>query len=89
MQPPQLHGVKDMSHTNRQNICNIELFEIRRLHSISRNKLIYKLKTFGICGKILLWIKEFLNNRSFAVKLNNYLSKSLPVISSVPQGSKL
>ena len=56
---------------------------------ISHNKLIYKLKTFGICGKILLWIKEFLNNRSFAVKLNNYLSKSLPVISSVPQGSKL
>ena len=38
---------------------------------------------------MLLWIKEFLNNRSFAVKLNNYLSKSLPVISSVPQGSKL
>ena len=37
----------------------------------------------------LLWIKEFLKNRSFAIKLNNYISKSLPVISSVPQGSKL
>ena len=57
--------------------------------SISHNKLIYKLKTFGICGKILLWIKEFSSNRSFAFKLNNYISKSLPVISSVPQGSKL
>ena len=52
--------------------------------SISRNKLIYKLKSFGICDKILLWIKEFLNNRRFAVKLNNYISKSLPVICSVP-----
>ena len=57
--------------------------------SISHNKLIYKLKTFGTCGTILLWIKEFLNNRSFAVKLNSSISKSLPVISSVPQGSKL
>ena len=57
--------------------------------SISRNKLIYKLKSFGICDKILLWIKEFLNNRGFAVKLNNYISKSLPVISFVLQGSKL
>ena len=36
-----------------------------------------------------MWIREFLNNRSFAVKLNNYISKSLPVISSVFQGSKL
>ena len=51
--------------------------------SILHNKLIYKLKTFGICGKILLWIKEFLNNKNFAVKFNNYKSKSLPVISSV------
>ena len=49
----------------------------------------YKLKPFGIFGKILLLIKEFLNDRSFAVKLNNYVSQSLPVISSVPQGLKL
>ena len=61
----------------------------RVFDSISHNKLIYKLKTFGICSKILLWIKEFLNNRSFAVKLNNYISKSLSVISSAPQRSKL
>ena len=33
--------------------------------------------------------KRFLNKRSSSVKLNNYISKSLPVISSVPQGSKL
>ena len=44
---------------------------------------------FDICGKRLLWIKEFLNNRSFAVKLNNYIYKSLPIISSVPLESKL
>ena len=57
--------------------------------SISHNKLVYTLKTLGTCGKIQLWIKECLNNKSFAVKLNNYVSKSLPVICSVPRGSKL
>ena len=61
----------------------------KAFNSISHNILIYKLKTFGIYGKILLWIKEFLNNRSFADKLNNYISKALPVISSVSRGSKL
>ena len=48
----------------------------------------YKLKTFGICVKIL-WIKEYLNNRRFAVKLNNYISLSLLIINSVRQGPKL
>ena len=67
----------------------ITIYFSKAFDSISHNKLIYKLKTFGICGKILQWIQDFLCNRSFAVKLNNYLSKPLPVISSVPHGSKL
>ena len=74
---------------NGQSVDLITIDFSKAFDSISHNKLIYKLETFGICGKILLWIKEFLNNKSFAIKLNNYLSKSLPVISSVPQGSKL
>ena len=57
--------------------------------SISHNKLIYKLQFYGICGKVQSWIKEFLNNRLFRVKRNNYKSNSYPVTSSVPQGTKL
>ena len=68
-------------------LITIDIF--KAVDSISYNKLIYKLETFGICGKILLWIKEFSNNRSFVIKSNNYVSIFLPVISSVPQGSKL
>ena len=44
---------------------------------------------YGICGKIHTWIKEFLNNRFFNVKIKATLSKNYPVISSTPQGSKL
>ena len=29
----RLHGLKDMSYTNRLNICNIESLEIRCLHN--------------------------------------------------------
>ena len=57
--------------------------------SISHNKLIYKLQFYGICGKVQCWIKEFLNNRLFRVKLNNYKSNCYPVTSSVLQGTKL
>ena len=57
--------------------------------SISHNKLLYKLKMYGICGKIHTWIKEFLINRFFNVKIKATLSKNYPVISSTPQGSKL
>ena len=57
--------------------------------SISHNKFIYKLQFYGIGGKVQSWMKEFLNNRLFRVKLNNYKSNSDPVTSSVPQGTKL
>ena len=58
------------------NVHSVDLITIdfsKAFDSTSHNKLIHKLKTFGICGKILLWIKEFLNNRSFAIKLNNLI----------------
>ena len=37
--------------------------------SISHNKLLFKLKMYGTCGKIHTWIKEFLINRFFNVKI--------------------
>ena len=57
--------------------------------SISHSKLLNKLKMYGICGKIHSWIKEFLTNRFFNVKIMATLSKNYPVISSTPQLSKL
>ena len=57
--------------------------------SISHSKLLYELKMYGICGKIHSWIKEFLTNRFFNVKIMAILSKNYPVISSAPQGFKL
>jgi len=50
-------------------------------------RLIKKLDAYGIKGKLLLWIKDFLRNRSQQVVLNGSTSKTLTVSSGVPQGS--
>ena len=57
--------------------------------SISHNKLIYKLLSYGIDGKLYGWIKDFLIGRYFNLVLNNSKSTWFSVNSSVPQGSKL
>ena len=59
------------------------------ISEILRNKLLYLLQTYGICGKLKLWIKEFLFNRSFNVTLNHTSSKKYNVTNSVPLDLKL
>ena len=55
--------------------------------SVPHQCLIQKLSSFGVHGKILQWIKDFLRNRRQQVALNG--QKSGPVTSGVPQGSVL
>ena len=51
--------------------------------------LIKKLKLFGINGKLLAWIKEFLLDRNQLVTINGVHSALALVLSGVPQGSVL
>merc|ERR1711895_272230 len=51
--------------------------------------LCHKLRALGITGKVGVWIKKFLTGRSQQVSANGILSKSVPVISGVPQGTVL
>ena len=83
--------LNDVTH-NIDNKLNVDLSTIdlsRAFDSISHSKLIQKLEAYGISGKILLWIKSFLTNRTFNVLVNGISSINFPVTSSVPQGSKL
>ena len=57
--------------------------------TVCHSKLLLKLEHYGIRGKVLGWIKNFLYNRSIKVLVNNTFSNKLPVPSSVPQGSVL
>jgi len=57
--------------------------------SVVHSKLCHKLKSYGVSGKLLDWVTDFLSNRVQAVRVNNKLSDFVPVRSGVPQGSVL
>uniref|UniRef100_A0A914NYN1 Reverse transcriptase domain-containing protein n=1 Tax=Meloidogyne incognita TaxID=6306 RepID=A0A914NYN1_MELIC len=61
----------------------------RAFDSVPINRILYKLKSIGIAGKMYTFIKNFLENRTFRVKIENTLSDSYPTLSGVPQGSVL
>jgi len=56
---------------------------------VPHRRLLAKLEAHGISGKVLQWIKEWLNGRRQRVSLNGELSAWSNVSSGVPQGSVL
>jgi hypothetical protein len=56
---------------------------------VPHRRLIAKLEAYGIGGKLLAWITDFLVDRRVQVKINDVISESLVPLSGVPQGSVL
>lgn len=57
--------------------------------SVIHSKLICKIRSYGIKGRILNWIIDFLKNRTFCVNVNDSLSPMAKVETGTPQGSVL
>ena len=57
--------------------------------TVSHEKLLAKLESYKICGKLLKWIKAFLTGRTQYVAVNSSFSNEKLVSSGVPQGSVL
>ena len=57
--------------------------------SVSHIKLVHKLQSYGISGRLLKLLSDFLSNRFQRVVLPNGVSTSRAVTSGVPQGSVL
>ena len=68
-------------------ICYIDF--AKAFDTVSHEKLIFKLSRYGLCDKVLLWIKQFLSNRCQSVHVDGYDSDSHSVLSGVPQGTVL
>ena len=56
---------------------------------VPHQRLINKLEAYGIAGGTLRWITDFLNGRTFQVRIERALSGPKAVRSGVPQGSVL
>jgi len=54
---------------------------------VPHHLLLHKLKRYGICGKALDWIADFLSDRTQLVVCGGYSSEPVSVTSGVPQGS--
>ena len=57
--------------------------------TVPHYRLLEKLKSFGICGKMLDVVADFLSDRTFKVIVGNACSNTHPVTSGIPQGSVL
>ena len=74
---------------NRNTIDIIYLDFRKAFDTVPHERLLLKLKSYGISGNLLIWIKQFLNDRTQKVKVGKEFSKEKNVISGIPQGSVL
>ena len=49
--------------------------------------LIYKLIKLNFPHYMICWLKEFLTNRFFSVRVNNFLTEQVLIVNGVPQGA--
>ena len=73
-----------------KNSFDIVYLDFRKaFDTVPHQRLLTKLKAYGITGKLHTWIENFLIGRSQKVKINSYLSAKTDVHSGIPQGSIL
>ena len=72
-----------------QQLDTILLDFSKAFDKVNHRKLCLKLNHYGVRGQTLMWIKNFLHNRSQRVVVNGKESSSTDVTSGVPQGTVL
>ena len=86
-----LNSLHDWSISLSNHLCTaIAYIDFQRaFDSVSHNKLIHKLRSYGIEGNLLFWIISFLSNRTQVVRVGTSFSSSCAVTSGIPQGKCL
>ena len=74
---------------NGENIDILYLDFRKAFDSVPHERLLIKLKSYGVTGKLLQWIRDFLKDRTQEVKIGSAHSDRTGVLSGIPQGSIL
>jgi len=74
---------------NHSAVDTIYLDFAKAFDTVPHQRLLLKLKGYGITGKLLDWFEEFLTNRRQRVNIEGVFSEWSHVLSGVPQGSVL
>ena len=68
-------------------VCYIDFS--KAFDRVSIPKLLYKMSCYGLKGQIYNWLTDFLSNRTFCVRVDDYYSTEKEQTSGVPEGSVL
>ena len=86
-----LEGLSDwtLALDNHQSVTVAYIDYSKAFDTVCQSKLLHKMRRFGICGSLLNWIGEFLNNRTQCVRVWSTFSRPQQLVSGVVQGSVL
>ena len=79
--------VTNMQDGLQTDVCVLDFS--KAFDKVGHQRLVEKLKWYGIQGNVNHWIADFLKNRTQSVVIEGVSSSKVPVISGVPQGSVL
>ena len=74
---------------NRQPVDILYLDFRKAFDSVPHQRLLSKLRAYGVCGTVLKWTRNFLSNRIQHVRVGEARSGKADVLSGIPQGSIL
>lgn len=75
---------------DKNNFVDVIYFDVSKaFDSLCHKLLLQKLRSIGVSGNLFCWIRSFLTDRFFSVRIQNTTSTWKPISSGVPQGSVL
>ena len=76
---------KNMEEGDQTDVILLDF--VKAFDKVPHSRLLHKMDYYGVRDNTLLWIRDFLLNRTQSVVLEGHTSDPLVVVSGVPQGT--